>query len=81
MGSPGTGESEHSLLIFGSVKVEKLRARMSKKEEKPSRVSCSGAASLASPCLSGFQGRTQGPDLSGDTEEMATDNHSQESRF
>lgn len=81
MGSSGAGESEHSLLIFGSVKVENLRTRMSTKEEKPSRMSCSGAASLASPCLSGFQGRTQSLDLSGDTEEMATDNHSQESRF
>ena len=34
--SPKAGTSEDSLLIFGSVNVDRLRTRISKQEERPS---------------------------------------------
>ena len=76
MGSLEAGKSENLLLIFGSAKVEKLRTRISKREEEPSRASWFWVNLLGQPLPLRFprQNSASRP-LSGGNEEMATDNH------
>lgn len=49
--APRTGKSEDSLLIFGSVNMDRLRTRISKQEERPNRVSWLWVTLLAQETL------------------------------
>lgn len=69
MDSPRAGKSEDSLLIFGSVNMDMLRTRISKQEERPSRVSWLWVTLLAQETLylkqlpHSFPRRTRDPNL------------------
>lgn len=80
--SLGVSESENSLLIFGSVNVERLRTRISMTEEKPSTASQFWVTLLAQPNFQVYPSRARGSrHRSGANEGMATDNHFYEGRF
>lgn len=80
MGSRGAGQPEASLLILGSVNVERVRTRASKQEERPSRLSWLWVilpASLKQQQLPhSFPKKNSGSrSLNGDNEGMVTNNH------